>query len=73
MDSDSQAHQQEGRPSDSSKQPSVEEAEVSVAEQGSSEQACCELCEQGGHGKEDCPLVPAAQESDPTPEANEAE
>ena len=36
------------------------------------EQACCELCEQGGHSKEDCPLVAAAQESDPTPEAKEA-
>ena len=73
MDSDSQALEQEGRPSNSSKQPWVEGAEVSVAEQGSSEQACCELCEQGGHGKEDCPLVAAAQESYPTPEAKEAD
>ena len=57
-------------PAHISKQPSGEKAEVSVAEQGSSEHACCELCEQAGHNKEDCPLVVAAQESEASPEAD---
>lgn len=73
MENDSQAMKQEGLPAHESKQPSMEEADMSVAEQGSSEQACCELCEQGVHNKEDCPLVVAAQECDPTPEGEEAE
>ena len=62
MDSGSHAMQQEG-----------EKAEARVAEQGSSEHACCELCEQAGHNKEDCPLVVAAQESEASPEAEEAD
>ena len=65
MNGDSQAMELERPSADSSKQPSAEEA--------NSMHACCEVCEQGGHKKEDCPLVLAAQESDTRPEAEEAD
>ena len=52
-----------------------EQSRTGEAEQDSSEQACCELCEGGVHSKEDCPLVVAAQECTcaATPEAEGAD
>lgn len=73
MDREAHVTEQEARPVGSAEQPCVKGAEVGEAEQGSSEQACCELCGGGVHSKEDCPLVVAAQECAATPEAEGAD
>ena len=76
MDSEaSHVTEQQAGPVGSAEQPCVKGGGVGEAEQGSSEQACCELCEGGVHSKEDCPLVVAAQDCPcaATPEAEGAD